>query len=311
MNTTKRGRLLFFVTVLALAAQIALAAEPPQQERLSVGVTEPDIEAIVTAVGGNEVDTFSLFRGCILRGDLTVEPTVKNRLKNARAVVWTGFLNESAAITAELGSAKPSSKAQAGGPQWIDVSRGAARVNVPASTCLGYVDPNTMSGDPFFWLNPKNGSIIARNVAEGLGVLRPQKRAFFLANADVFSSTLGKDIDRWKQALKPLAKLRVFSTQCGWQNFSKLGGPVLVVCKGSPGSLPTPHDLLDRVKQMRAQVILVDPNTPADYGNAFREQSGLRVIEVSSSIENIPGAHSYSALFDNFVEALQAAAKEN
>ena len=83
-----------------------------------------------------------------------------------------------------------------------------------------------------------------------------------------------------------------------------------MVCKAAPASLPNPQDLLDRVKQMRAQIIVVDPNTPTDYGNAFREQSGLRVIEVASSIENIPGAHSYSALFENFVQALQAAARD-
>jgi ABC-type Zn uptake system ZnuABC Zn-binding protein ZnuA len=310
MNPTRTGRLLSFVTVLALVTGIAYAAVPPEQERLSVAVTEPDIEAIVMAVGGNEVDTFSLFKGCILRGNLMVEPTVKNRLTKASAVVWTGFLNESAAIAADLDNAKPASKGRAGAPRWIDVSKGAVRVNVPRSTCLGYVDPNAMSGDPFFWLNPKNGSVIARNVAEGLAALRPQKRAYFLANADAFRAALEKDIDRWKRELKPLAKLRVFSTQCGWQNFSRLGGPALVVCKAAPGSLPTPQDLLDRVKQMRAQIIVVDPNTPTDYGNAFREQSGLRVIEVASSIENIPGAHSYSALFENFVQALQAAARD-
>ena len=97
--------------------------------------------------------------------------------------------------------------------------------------------------------------------------------------------------------------------QCGWQNFSKLGGPAFVVCKGDLGSLPTPEHLVDRVKEMKAQIVIVDPNTPPEYGNVLREKSGARVIEVASSIEKIPGANSYNALFDNFVQALEAAAK--
>jgi len=308
MNYMKTTWLLFLVVALAAVSSVAVAATPPDRARLSVAVAEPDIQAIVMVVGGNEVDTFSLFKGCILRENLMVEPGVKDRLAKASVVVWTGFLNESAAITASLD--KPAiPKKGTGGAKWIDVSKGAARANIPASPCFGNSDPKTMSGDPFFWLNPENGSIIARNVAEGLSVLRPQKRGYFLANANAFKAALAKDILRWKEELKPLRSLRIFSAQCGWQNFSKLGGPVFVVCKGDLGSLPTPEHMVDRVKEMKAQIVIVDPNTPPEYGNAFREKSGARVIEVASSIEKIPGANSYSALFDNFVQALQAAAK--
>lgn len=308
MNHRKPRRLLFLVVALAAASGIASAATSPDRARLSVAVAEPDVQAIVIAVGGNEVDTFSLFRGCILREDLMVEPAVKGRLAKASAVVWTGFLNESAAITRSLDN-PAISKGGARGAKWIDVSKDAVRANIPTSSCFGNSDPKSMSGDPFFWLNPKNGSIIARNVAEGLGGLRPEKRGYFLANANAFKATLEKDIARWKEELKPLRNLRIFSAQCGWQNFSKLGGPTFVVCKGDLGSLPTPEHLVDRVKEMKAQIIIVDPNTPPEYGKAFREQSGVRVIEVASSIENIPGADSYSALFENFLRALQAAAK--
>lgn len=308
MKSTKTSRLLFLTIVLAILQVNPLAAQT-DTEPLSLAVTEPDIETIVAAVGGNQVSTFSLFKGCILRENLTVDPAVKSRLAKADIIVWTGFLSESAAINAGVEKAKPESIGRTK-IRWIDVSKSAVRANVPTSSCYGPVDPNSISGDPFFWLNPQNGAVIARNVAGGLARVRPAKRAYFFANADAFSATLNKDIARWKEALKPLAHLRVFSAQCGWQNFSKLGGPAFVVCRETPGSLPTPQNLVDRVKQMRAQIIILDPNTPADYETAFREQPGFRVIEVASSIQNLPGAHTYSALFDNLVHALQDAAKK-
>jgi ABC-type Zn uptake system ZnuABC Zn-binding protein ZnuA len=302
MNAIRIGRTLLLTIILVGASRLA-AAVPPEHEHISVAVTEPDIEPIVAAVGGGEVNTFSLFKGCILREKLYVEPVAQERLEKANVVVWTGFLNESAAIADTIGPAS-SSKAK-----WIDVSKGATRTNAPASDCYGYVDPKLMSGDPFFWLNPKNGAVIARNVAEGLGSIRPEKRAFFLANANAFKAALDKDIARWKEELKPLGNLRIFSAQCGWQNFAKLGGPAFAVCKGTPGVLPTPDALIQRVKELRAQIVIVDPNTPPEYGEAFRERSGVKVIEVASSIEKIPGANSYSALFDNMVRALRSAAK--
>ncbi len=294
---------LLSMAALALATTLT-AGQPPTRGRLQVAVTEPDIEAIVAAIGGDSVGTFSLFTGCIVRKDLHVERSVRERLPRADAIIWTGFLNESAAIHEVLPGRSVSSKSSPPPPAWVDVSRGAARVNVPVSTCFGYIDAGLMSGDPFFWLNPQNGPVIARHIANGLSVLRPDKRALYLANAEAFRRALDADIARWKQALQPLAGLRIFSAQCGWQNFARLGGLKFVVCKGDPGTLPTPNILMEHVRSMKADIILLDPNTPHEYGDAFREQSGVPVIEVASSIEHIPGARSYSALFDHLVQAL-------
>ena len=225
-------------------------------------------------------------------------------------MVWTGFFPESGAINEALRAADPSpSERKVSTIQWIDVSTGAVRTNVPVSNCEGYVDPLLKAGDPFFWLNPENGAVIAKNVAKGLGKLQPDKRAYFLANAEAFTRALGADIARWKEALKPLHGLRVFSTQCGWQNFSNLGGPKFVVCKRKLGELPTPQILLDYIKQMKAEVVLVDPNTPREYVEALQDQPGFKVIEVASSIEAIPGGSSYSNLFENLIKALQGASK--
>ena len=217
--------------------------------------------------------------------------------------MWTGFFNESAAIHDSVKGA-PSCPEGFKRPAWIDVSRGANRVNVPTSTCEGYVEVSFMYGDPFFWLNPKNGGVIARNVAEGLAELRPEKRALFLANARRFREGLNADIQRWQRALGPLDKVKVFSTQCGWQNFAQIGGPAFATCKGTPGQLPTPEVLAEHVRAMGCEVVLLDPNTPAAYGRVFREQTKARVVEVPSSLSNLEGATRYQDLFDNLVHTL-------
>ncbi len=298
-------------TCLALLAMggFAFGANQQQKEgRIAVAVAMVDIEPIVKAVGGGQVDTVSLFKGCILRKDLKVESTSKARLVMSETIVWTGFMNESAAISDVFRAAGGAAR-KGGEPKWIDVSKGTVRTNQPTSTCFGSVDPAFASGDPFFWLNPENGGTIARNIAKGLGELRPSSRAMFMANAEAFQKALAKDIQRWKTALKPLHGMKIFTAQCGWQNFSSMGGPQFLVCKGTPGELPNPQTLLLHIKQMKADFILVDPNTPVEYAEAFREHSNLKVIEVSSSIETIRGATTYSALFDNLLKTLQSQAK--
>jgi ABC-type Zn uptake system ZnuABC Zn-binding protein ZnuA len=309
MNTHGLNRALRGALAILAMGSLAFGAPLQQKEgRILVAVAVADLEPIVKAVGGGQVDTVSLFKGCLLRSDLQVEPATQARLAGSEVIVWTGFLNESAAISAVLRTAGTAVR-KGEEPKWIDVSKGTVRTNLPTSTCGGYVDPAFADGDPYFWLNPKNGATIARHIAKGLGELRPASRALFMANAESFQNALAKDIDRWKAALKPLHGMRVFITQSGWQNFSSLGGPDFVAYKGTPGELPSPQTLLLHIKQMKADFILVDPNTPAEYTETFREHSNLKVIEVPSSIESIRGASTYSALFDHLVKTLQSQAE--
>ena len=291
----------------ALYRAAADTAPPSRHSPLAVAVTVPDIEAIVKAVGGSDVATFSLLRGCLLRRDLLVEADVTSRLLVADAVVWTGFFGESSAIAATLDRLPPEQRTKLRQPAWIDVSRDATRINVPVSTCEGYVEPQFMYGDPFFWLNPRNGRVIARNVADGLARIRPERRQFYADNADRFAATLDADIGRWTAQLAALKPFRVFTTQCGWQNLAQLGGPTFLTCRNSPGTLDAPEALADQLSAQSVDLIIVDPNTPPKYAEVFRARTKVKVVTTPSSIGNLSGSRSYSTLFDNFIQVLRTA----
>jgi len=283
------------------------AANAGPGRRLAVAVAEPDIAAIVREVGGDRVEVFSLFSGCIIRKDLQVEAAARERLKSADVVVWTGFLPESAAISSVLAAPAGETEKRQQQPRWIDVSRGAARVSVPVSTCEGYVDMDFQQGNPFFWLNPRNAGVIARNIAEGLATLEPTLANTYLDNAKRFGEEAERRVVGWQAELAPLSKLVIFSTQCGWHNFAQIGGPTFVVCKSTPGQLPSPATLVAYVNEKNVEMVLVDPHTPIEYTLAFRSGTAAKVIEVPSSIEGIRGATSYFDLFDNLVKTLVGA----
>ena len=292
------------VTGLAVSRSVAA----PHHAKLSIAVTIADVQAIVKEVGGSEVDSFPLFKGCILRRDLLVDDASLNRLLKADAVVWTGFFGESSAIYASIERLPAARKDVLTQPQWIDVSRDATRVGIPTSSCEGYVEIQFMYGDPFFWLNPRNGAVIARNVADGLSRLRPDRRELFEANARTFSEGLDRDIGRWQEELRALTSLKVFSAQCGWQNLSQIGGPTLLTCRKTPGVLDPPESLAAQIKAQEIEIVILDPNTPPQYGEVLRAKTKAKVLIVPSSIADLPGPKSYSALFDNFIRVLGAAA---
>jgi ABC-type Zn uptake system ZnuABC Zn-binding protein ZnuA len=292
-----------------LLAFWSLAARSAGEAPLRVTVTGPDIEAIVKEVGGDEVETLVLFTGCILRKDLRIEPSALPGLLVADAVVWTGHLNEASAIWTAVASSHGAEVRDSWCPRWIDVSRGARQPDAPVSSCQGYGDLLATRGDPYFWLDPENGAVIARNIADGLGALRPSSSARFAAVAKAFGEALQEDIARWKRELEPLSQLKVFSTRCGWQNFARIGGLQFVVCEKVPGCVLPPEILVKHAKEEGVTVVILDTHTPEACAMAFREARGWTVVEIPSSIGEIPGAHAYAGLFDNMVQALQRAAK--
>lgn len=291
---------------------VASAAADPLTEggrRLRVSVVNADLAAVVARVAGREVDINVLFSGCILRPDLTVEANARAPLLAAEAVVWSGLFHESAAIYQTLRSVPPKQRGEVSRPVWIDVSHGAARVNVPTSSCEGFVEVQFMHGDPFFWLNPENGAVIAANVAAGLGQLRPERAEAWAANAKAFAAEMAGHLERWRQQLAPLAGVKVFVTQCGWANLTRLGGPVFMSCRGTPGALPSPAALAEQVKAQEVPLVVVDTHTPPEYAAAFRATTRAHVVTVPSTLAEVPGGRQYHQLFDHLLQRLLEAAQ--
>lgn len=298
---------LAWLGVGAVAASAALAAAPPGEGRIPVAVVNADLAAIVQRVGGGDVATTVLFTGCVLRPGLAVETRALAGLVSAEALVWSGLFHESAAIFHAVESLKPEQRERLRQPLWIDASEGTVRVKVPTSSCEGFVPIQFMHGDPFFWLNPENGAVIARTIAASLGQLRPARAVAFQANAEAFAADLAARIQGWRARLAPLAGTRIFVTQCGWANLARLG-PAFMSCRSEPGVLARPQVLADQINAQQVPIVVVDPHTPPEYAETFRAQTRARVVVIPSSIAEIPGAREYHALFDHLVERLLEAA---
>ncbi len=306
----RRRSMVWMAGVAALAAVTAVASadsQAPRQRRVRVSVVNADLAAVVQRVGGSDVEVSVLFSGCVLRPDLDVEAGALEKLAAAEAVVWSGLFHESAAIYQAVEALGPERRSTLSRPAWIDVSHGVARVKVPTSSCEGFVAIQFMHGDPFFWLNPDNGAVIARNIARGLGELRPGRTAAYAANAEAFASELASHAERWRRELAALAGVRIFVTQCGWANLTRLG-PVFLSCRSEPGLLARPEALAEQIAAQEIPIVVVDPHTPPEYGETFRARTKARVVTIPSSIGDLPGAREYHALFDNLVQRLLEAA---
>jgi hypothetical protein len=72
------------------------------------------------------------------------------------------------------------------GERTIDVSQGIALLEIPTSLSRVQGDIHAF-GNTHYWLDPRNGKIIANNIAEGLARIDPEEADFFKKNARDFN----------------------------------------------------------------------------------------------------------------------------
>src|SRR4029453_12573631 len=95
------------------------------------------------------------------------------------------------------------SKVQVGADGYLGASLQARILDIPQGQITraeGDVHPQ---GNPHYWLDPENGKIIAKEIADKLSQLRPNDRAAFEQNLKDFVSKLNDAEKRWMALMEP------------------------------------------------------------------------------------------------------------
>ncbi len=136
---------------------------------------------------------------------------------------------------------------------------------------LAYEDD--AENDPHYWLSPKNGKIIANNIANELIKIDPLNREIYLANLKKYQSELDKTFTEIDRFLKPLKNrdLVLFHESYNYlaQDF---GLNVLTVFEPSPGQEPDPEHLkefYDLIKEKKVRAVFSEVEFSASFINSF------------------------------------------
>src|SRR4051794_40173677 len=108
------------------------------------------------------------------------------------------------------------------------------------------------SGNPHYWLDPKNAEFITANILAGLARIDPAHASTYEANRDAFLARLGQKIGEWDKQLAPLRSMPIIAYHNSWPYFARrfrLDFAGFLEIK--PGVPPTPSHLADIIHVMR------------------------------------------------------------
>ena len=168
------------------------------------------------------------------------------------------------------------------------------------------------SGNPHYWLDPKNAEVITATILEALTRIDPANAAAYEANRAAFLARLQAKLAEWEAKLAPLRAMPIVAYHNSWPYFARRFRLDFVgFIEVKPGVPPSPAHLAGIVRTMRARnvrIVVREPHEPQRDVAFVAGKAGATVVTLAASVGALPQAGDYIALFDANVAALLAAA---
>lgn len=277
---------------------------------VNVMTTTEDLASLAREVGGQHAQVESIARGYQDPHFVEAKPSFLLKLQKADLLVVVG-------LDLEIGWLPPlvtqsrNSRIQVNGPGYLDASTVAEilqKPSGPVTRAMGDVHP---LGNPHYWLDPENGSRIAKAIADKLAEIDPEDSAYFRQRYQEFDRRLQEATKRWEQEMAPLKGTKVITYHNSWPNFVEhFGIQVAGFVEPKPGIPPTPShtlEVINQIKQDQIKLILVEPYFDLKTPNAIARETGVRVLVMLPSVGGEPEVKDYLQLFDHDIRLLKEA----
>jgi ABC-type Zn uptake system ZnuABC Zn-binding protein ZnuA len=295
--------------VIAAGAALAATTATPAAAQLRVVTTTEDLASLATEIGGDRVAVESLARGRENPHFVEPKPSFLLRLNRADLLIVVGRELEIGWLPPLITQSR-NARIQPGAPGHLDASQGVRILQIPTgqiTRAMGDVHP---SGNPHYWLDPANGLIMARTIADRLAQLRPNDRLYLSARLTDFEQRLRAAQARWDAALAPYKGAKVVTYHNSWPNFAeRFALDVVGYVEPKPGIPPPASHIVDLIGEMRRQqikVIIVEPYFDLRTPESVARETGATVLVLPPSVGGAPEATGYIALFDHLVAKLAA-----
>jgi len=274
--------------------------------KINVVTTTEDLADIARNIGGSKVNVVALAKGTIDPHMVEPRPSMVNQLRKADVFVRVGLDLDIWAQS--LVDAARNSDIVYGSKGYVDASVGVKRLEIPTvklDPSMGHIH---IYGNPHYWLDPVNGKVIARNIAEALCRVSPTDKSYFTQNYEQYASRIDRALAGWQDRLRPFKGTKVVTYHKSFVYFlQRFGFVEFGNVEPKPGIPPSPghvKSLIERVKSEKVRLILMEPFYPKKFPEMIARETGAKLIVCPSSVGCVKGVTDYIGLFDYLVDRI-------
>ncbi len=278
---------------------------------IKVVTTTMDTRSIAEMIGGNKVSVQNIATGYQNPHFVDPKPSYIISISNADLFVTIGLDLETGWSPQLLASSR-NPKIQKGSPGYVDASETVGLLQVPSSLNRGEGDIH-IYGNPHYWLDPMNGKVIARNIANGLERIDPVGKAYYEANLAAFYVRIDTKLKEWEAKMAPYKGSKIIAYHNEWVYFERRFGLQIVdFMEPKPGIPPSPSQLVKVINEVTAnkiKVIISSPYFTTSSSDVVAKQTGVKELTLATSTGAFPSIKNYFDLFDYDIDQLVALLK--
>jgi len=278
---------------------------------IKVVTTTTDTRSITELIGGNKVSVTSIATGYQNPHFVDPKPSYIIGLSNADVFVTVG-LDLETGWSPQLLTSSRNTKIQRGSPGYVDASIGIPLLQVPTSANRAEGDIH-IYGNPHYWLDPLNGKIIARNIADGLERVDPSNKTFYETNLKNFDNQIDAKMKDWQTKMTPFRGTKLIAYHNEWVYFeTRFGLKIVDFMEPKPGIPPTPSQLvkvINETKSNNIKVIISSPYFTTSSSDLVSKQTGAKELTLATSVGAFSSVKNYFDLFDYDISQLTAMLK--
>ena len=301
------------IWIATVAAILALVPRAHARAGISVMTSTEDLASLVREVGGDKVSVEALAKGYQDPHFVEAKPSFVLKLHSADLLVVVGRDLEVGWLPPLITQSR-NSKIQPGGSGYLDASLSARILDIPSgqiTRAMGDVHPQ---GNPHYWLDPRNGRLMAKAIQDKLSGLSAGDAAYFAQRYADFDRRLSEAEKRWQATMAPSKGLKIVTYHRSWPNFAEVFGlDVVGYVEPKPGIPPSPAHILDLTQAMKQQgikIILVEPYFDLQTPNKLARDNGAQFVVMPPSVGCVKDVQNYLQLFDYNINLLISAIKE-
>ena len=286
--------------LLGLAVLTALAMPTAAFAKLRVAASTNDLASIAATVGGDQVEVFAIARPSADPHRIEALPSYMVKVSRAQVFLKIGLGLDQWADAIVDGSRNSS-------VQIVDCSHNVNVLEKPTGkvdASMGDVHPD---GNPHYWMDPRNGGVVAHNVADAFAKADAGNAAKYRERAEAFAKECAENWEKNAAVAKKLASHTVFTYHRSWSYFADaFGFEVVNTVEPVPGIPPTARhlqELVDMAKARKVGILIEEPYFSADGGKFLNRQAGVRPVVQAASCD-APTAGSYLQHFDAVMAAI-------
>lgn len=275
---------------------------------VNVVATTQDIASISKFIGNDQVDVISLTKGSRDPHFATAKPSMIRKVFRADLVIAVGADLEIGWLPALLQSGR-NPDVLPGTQGYLDLSKFINLKGRPKGRVTRDMGDVHAAGNPHYWLNPDNGVLMAKAIADKLSELDPGHTQLFQENAKHFQAEISERKKHWQSALDFLKGNAVISYHTSMLYLADaFGFKIVGNIEPKPGISPSAshlNKLINTINQQHIPLLIMEPYYEKRSAQLLERKTGIHIAIIPQSVNSLPGVDNYFKLFDKITEIIK------